>query len=272
MVKCNYCGYEAEENEKFCKNCGANLTEQYHAPEEKPVVATINGEPVVVNTTQTTNTKSNKTLVTVGIIVAIVMALFICLLVVVAFTSDDYSNSSNDNTNIINNNSNDSIDIPNTTTPTNEVKFNGYVIDVPTDYTVEDSDNQLQLTHSSNQWRASINVVNADFDAIVTQSSTLKNYYENLGYTIGDIEFKTYSGVDVLTLEASLGDESAVLGIMKADSDNVFAIGIDSIRSGYDYAALETTIGILKNAKVDLNSSSYSSDVTGTDTFGSLFK
>lgn len=261
---CKYCGSKIGEGENFCRSCGSPVTNPVEEVKTE-VEVSVGSEPmpIVVSTTKTDKSGKNVVLIVILSILAVFGLIFLVIFGVAFYevmTEEETDNSGNDY------NTNQSIS-------TKTINYNNYKVEVPSNYTTEIKDNQLQITGNTGDWRASISYVEVNFQNMVSNSAYIKTYYENLGYTIGAVEYKKLSGVNCLTIEASYNGEYAILGIIEADSNHVFAIGIDSLRASYDWNALEESVGIMSTAVYDYTSSSsgYGADISGATDFGPIF-
>lgn len=255
-MDCKKCGTPLEENDQFCKNCGAPVN---------GVSAQTNYGPAPKNSTL------KFVLVFLGI--AIIVAAII--ISVAIFTGDKDKDDEDDDdvttskkkTEIVTKDDEDEdedikvedededeeIVVKPTTKSTYTVKSNGFTFKIPTDLVyetiVDEEIEAIAIGDEENTWMATIAPFEGSYNQLVINKSQLQSAMIQQGYTASAAVEKTYGGVPFIIVEGSISGQNILFAYAKANSMYTYSITVMSIDNEFDYDVLETVAGILNTAE-----------------------
>lgn len=288
-MKCEKCGAELINGDKFCQNCGAPISN------ETSNVANNNmngGYPNNQNFSngmnggfgnqsfnnnmgmygngyngqgQITKGYSNNT-AKVLIIVGPILFGIICLVVFLLLAKkSEYSyNSSSSGSS----STNDGI--------TQTVSSNYYTaylgsfeLQIPTNIIYEKKGNQLVLYDSSDSWIILVDIFDGSFAELKSNMGQMKAYAESQGMSITDPVEKTQNGINFITFETVESGYNEIVAYAKADEDYYFGFSIVKQDSSIDYSMLNKVTPIISSAK---NTGSDSNSIKLDGDFGASKK
>ena len=200
-------------------------------------------------------TKKNTGLI--AVIVGIVVAAIVCI-AIIASSGDKKNSSSNSNSssnvtptsnvvsnsNVTSNTTSNVVSNSNVTSNTtsnvtsNTVTFKGFVLQIPSAYTVSSSTSQLQLIGTNNRDIAVINIQDGNYDTIKASSSTIQTYMKNAGYDVANIKTGVYGGVEFITAEVEQSGKKMILAYSKLSSNKIFMVVCANTSYTVDYSPL----------------------------------
>ena len=228
-MKCNHCGAEIKEGEKFCTNCGQKVETQTQTLQSNNL-----------NQQNNQRRKSNVGLI-VGLIVGVVVLGIISIVSVILVIVSKEVKQTND---IIKQENSEQVESPgssensnNQNTPTT-IDFNNYKFTVPSDCKASVSNNQLIIYGPNNKWVGVIMTQAGNYDTLVSMKDQIKTALSNqegaekYDLTNAVTEEKTYGGMSFL-ITKNIISESYNLDISygKADDNNVFVVSLTNSNS-----------------------------------------
>lgn len=266
-MKCQKCGFELVEGDKFCRGCGEMIEELQQQNQQEPINTPVNNQPVynqqpVYNNTQYPNQmymppkKSNA-----GIIIAVIAVLGLLFVGIIVFVIISFaSNSFTEEVEKVNKKTPTQTDktqnTPSQNTPTTVVSdktvvnFLNFEFKLPTNYEYLIEDDTLQIADAANpEWVVAINIAEGNFEAGKSNKTELYNHLRNNGIESSYPVEKTYSGVEYLLFELTANYENVLAGYTAGSPKHIFSIMIQSTRTDFDYDVLDEIAPIIKSAE-----------------------
>jgi hypothetical protein len=126
------------------------------------------------------------------------------------------------------------------------VPFENFVFKVPKVYSSTVYDDNLTIIDDN--WFAMIKTESGNYDYFKTETDYLRTYMQASGYNVGEIQIKTYDGVEFLTAEVSQEGLSMVLAYAKLSSSEVAVIVVANEMYTIDASLLNYVAPIIKSA------------------------
>ena len=208
-MKCEFCGSEVKNEEKFCKYCGKEINRNKQVSTNQ-------------NKISVQRRKSNAWLI-VGIYIAVI----IILIIGISMLNIKDSENIEEEKSIVENK-----DIEKNETPTT-IEFKNYTFTIPSDIKASVSNDQLYIYGPNSEWIGVVMVQQAKYETLVYMKDQIKTALsaqessENYDFTSAITEEKQYSGKSFLVtsnIVSSTYDLDIAYG--KADDDNVYIISI----------------------------------------------
>ena len=219
---CKKCGSKLSENEKFCSNCGVEISNQNSTEvnTEKESVSNISssqnnyGQNIGQNHN---NTNNNIIYIVIGIAVVAFIALI--LLVFILLSNKNKTVDPVDPGNVV-----DPVVTP-TTTNYYKVNYKDFTFKIPEDMIYDINGEQFMLGDEDGTWMAYLNVVDGSFNQV-----------------------KNINGVEFVTLELTSGGESVIAAYTKLNSMKVAYFVAFNQNYTIDYDLLKKLAPIVSNA------------------------
>ena len=242
---CKKCGSKLSENEKFCSNCGVEISNQNSTEvnTEKESVSNISssqnnyGQNIGQNHN---NTNNNIIYIVIGIAVVAFIALI--LLVFILLSNKNKTVDPVDPGNVV-----DPVVTP-TTTNYYKVNYKDFTFKIPEDMIYDINGEQFMLGDEDGTWMAYLNVVDGSFNQVKNNKSVLQNYFQQNGYSSTAAEVKNINGVEFVTLELTSGGESVIAAYTKLNSMKVAYFVAFNQNYTIDYDLLKKLAPIVSNA------------------------
>ncbi len=224
---CRNCGSQLSENEMFCKKCGMQVN---------------NNQEVYNNYSSNNVPKRTNNALKVVIVGGIILFIIIIIAVGVYLTyiKKDSSNDYNDN---------NPIEDKEKSILTNKVSFEGFTIDIPNNYSYEIEGTTLSFNNNSGTWYAGVQVVNSDYNLLVTNKNQIISSIQSRGYEVGTYDQKTYSGMPCIVMETVGMGQKMIMSYVKINSSKVFVVSVVNMFKDYDYDLLADIVKILSTVK-----------------------
>lgn len=259
-MNCKNCGFQLNENDQFCKNCGTPVNNvsvqnnneslnvqqesnyrqpnmQQSAVQQPSWAGGYNGQAI-----NQASRNSNTKFIIIGIIVAVVVVGAI-IGGAVAFSvlgnkKINNSEPKESEVTLVNNDNNNK-------NSNYTVKFKGFTFKIPTNFVYEVQTNALLLGDEEGTWASYVEIVEGSYNQLLSRKGQFQSTYQSMGYTSSAAVEKTIGGMPFITIEISKSGTNTLLGLTKANSMNLFGVTIYNIDNEYDYKLLETISGIL---------------------------
>jgi hypothetical protein len=186
-----------------------------------------------------------------GVVIAVAILVVVCVIGII------FSGSGNDGT------SNSVSGITQTSSSTYNVKFQGFTFKVPTDLIYETDSDALYIGDEDGTWQASIEIVEGSFSQLQSNKNQLISIYQQQGYGAANLNEKTYSGQDFITLELTYSGSNAILGFTKANSMYVIGATAYNMDNDFDYDTFNKVASIISTA-------SYTGETTNMKSFNKI--
>lgn len=152
---------------------------------------------------------------------------------------------SNINSNVVQSNSNSNIINDGRT-----ITFSGYVLTIPSNYTVSSVTTQLQLLGTNKRDVVGIQIVTGDYNTIKSSQTTMKAYMQNSGYTVNNVQVANYNNVEFISATVEKDGKNMVLAYSNLGNGKVMVIVVANISFTIDYAPLYDFANVVKTAKL----------------------
>ena len=194
-----------------------------------------NSSPVTPSTKN-----SNVKFIIIGIVVAIIIFGIFVIIGVLGGNKSNNSGTNTGGTSVVNNNSKKS---------NYTVKFGGFTFKIPTNLVYETKDDSILLGDEEGTWATYIEIIEGSYSQMLSKKGQLQSAYQSMGFTSSVAVEKTIGGMSFITLEISKGGTNALVGLVKANSMNIFGVTAYNANNEFDYNLLETVSSILSNAE-----------------------
>lgn len=179
------------------------------------------------------------------IIIGVIVVVVIGVLAYFAFGNKSGSASSNNTTN----NSGTTIDsTPVASNSFYKVNYGGFTFSVPDNMQYFEGDGYLIISNRENTWEAGLQVLEGSFDVIKSKINQIGSIMSNQGYTVNNVQNKTYNGVNFITMEAVIEGTNQLFVYAKLNSMYFAGLNIINIDNEYDYDLLNDIASVVKNA------------------------
>ena len=209
-MKCPNCQCEITENYVFCKNCGAELKGT-------------NKSVVELNNINYKRRNSHSWLI-VGIIVFLLMATFIGTIIYFIKYDEDHPKQTYENK--------QTKDIREKQ-ETKQVKFKGYLFNIPSKMETNLADDKLFIHGENNEWVGIVMMKEMKYETILSAKNEIKDYIakqnivENYNLTNTITEENEYNGKKFLITKGVMsGAYYLDISYSKADESNIYAISL----------------------------------------------
>ena len=242
-MNCKKCGNPLEENDQFCKNCGAPVTE---------VSAQTNYGPTPKNSTL------KFVLIFLGVAIFIASAIIgIAIMKAAEEDKDDVKTSKKKEVVVTEKDKDYEEEDEEILTPptksTYTVKSNGFTFKIPTDLvyetTNEGGNETISIGDEDGTWMLTITPIQGSYNQMLANKNQLQSLMIQEGYNVSEIVEKTYGGMPFIVMEISEGGQNGLLTISKANSMYVFLSTAVNIDNEFDYDMLEEVADILRTAE-----------------------
>lgn len=209
-MKCPNCYCEIKETDVYCKNCGQELKK-----EEKSVVE--------FNNPKYKRRNSHPWLI-VGIVLFLLLATFVGIIIFSIKYDEEHPTETYK--------TNQQTD-RREKTQTNQIDFNGYIFEVPSDLKTNTTDNQLFIYGKNNEWVGVVMTQEAKYENIVSAKDQIKTILSNQSgseaydMTNATTEEQQYGGKDfIITKNIKSGIYYLDISYGKADENTVYVISV----------------------------------------------
>lgn len=209
-MKCPNCYCEVKETDIYCKNCGQELKR-----EEKSVVEFKNPNY---------KRRNSHPWLIVGIVLFLMLATFVGIIIFSIKYDEEHptetykTNQQTDKREKI---------------QTNQVDFNGYIFNVPSDLKTNTTDNQLFIYGKNNDWVGVVMTQEAKYETIASAKDQIKTILSNQSgseaydMTSATTEELQYGGKEfIITKNIKSGIYYLDISYGKADEDTVYVISV----------------------------------------------
>lgn len=285
-MNCNNCGAPLTAEDKFCKNCGAEVlgggdekvnnnlgnvgnglgqekkVEDVTLTENTVLGGGMPKEQAVMNETmisevstngpvaadQSTRKKNNGMLY--GLIATGCVAAVAIVVAILALTGV-FGGGNQGGGQVA---STDVVEVP--STATYKAYLDGFSFDVPENIIYqndvdETGRNVLYLMNESDTWEASLAVMsNVSFDQLKANKSQLQVALSEFG-DVSPLTEQTIAGVEYVLGSISVGSDSLMMAFAKANAMNVFGVELANIDYTVDFSLLENISPIIASAQYD---------------------
>ena len=235
---CKKCGAALTAGDAFCVKCGAAVEQTAAANNNGGTLTTDN---TVVNNAHVNNTPGNNVtnggnkMLIIGIGIAIFVALIVLIAVVLVNGGNDSDKSVKDEEVVAN------------VTPTYTVNFNNYKFKIPTDLIYKTTTDAILLSDDVT-WASQINVLNGSFTNVKNNKNEVVSNLQAQGMNCKIVE-KKIGGKEFLVVEASVGNEKALLGYTDLSPTQMGGFLIRNIDNELDYDSFDIVAKVLASAE-----------------------
>lgn len=271
-MKCNNCGNELNENDKFCCRCGtpigqgmaSNMNTQGDMGSQPTVQQEAGGyngypnygQPMQQNYGNYQNYNNPKKSGS-GAIVAVIIAIVVVILgsvvggIVVFNKINEVSEKSGKTVAKNKDNKSDVEDeeVAKTGQATYTTVQEGFVYEIPCNLQAETVEGGFVIADEENGWATSVSVYEQSYDALKLNKQGIESELAKYGYTVGNQEDKLFAGKEFITYETVKDGRNILITMTKLDFSTVCELHLQNNDNTYDYAAMETLGGIISTAK-----------------------
>lgn len=193
------------------------------------------------------------------IILGIIVVVVIGVLSFLAFGNKSGNNSASSNTT---NNGESTVEpTPIASNSYYKVNYGGFTFSIPDNLQYYEEDGYLILANGEDTWEAGLQVLEGSFDVMKSKLNQIGSAMSNQGYTVNNVQNKTYNGVNFITMEAVIEGTNQLLVYAKLNSMYVTGLNIINIDNEYDYNTLNDIASVIKNATYNSGSNNIKGDV-----------
>ena len=239
-MPCKNCGFIVNDTDEVCPSCGALLkdledSELKEEPEAKlppevnrhPKEVKIEGYPIFKMPTETK--KKNHTILYVLIGIILILGLVLSIM-----------NLKNSYTKYKESKAED-----------NNIRYSGYLFDIPDDYHIYNSLDGLTITNKNEDVAYTIQLISNTFILCLNDKEKLASEYEKQGFEVSNIQEKTVQDNDYLTMELKKDDNSLLVAYRSAPRSDSFVVMITFKDNKTDYQELENLENILNKVLIE---------------------
>jgi len=264
---CPKCGYQCNEGEAFCNNCGnslqpvnngyANYNASGNYSNANNTYGNVqNSYNSASNSNQGYNNvnysqaKSSQGIPTgVAVIVFLVMLLIIAVMGFMMVSggnkdSDKKTSKSNDKIEAVDEKEDEEEEIEKeekvvVTKKNQKVAFGDFQVSVPRQYLHEVLGEQLALYNEDETWVSVFEIQNAKYSDMLKNKVALKPYLEQQGGKVESVDIKTIAGKEMIVAEFEMTGQKYSGVYTKADANNTLCITVMSTDGTYGQDVLE---------------------------------
>jgi len=261
-MKCEKCGHENTIDDKFCTECGAELTTTSELqdlpvePEEikeevkeetlaeEPQEEVIEEVPVeepqeetpVVEETKPEEPKEKKPKKKMNFFQYITVILIVSLIVGgIVYFSMSFSLKKYQELSIKN-------------APYTEVKLSGFTYKIPQEYSYEKDADYVSVMDKDESWIIQIGSTKSSYDILKNNKALLQETFKNDGITATAPQVKNIKDKEYLTLELDENSKKSIVAYSKFNSMYINVVLIRNTNNEYDYDKLEIANKIINDA------------------------